>query len=78
MGETDYDNARVNELYTSAMANMNLEERIEQIQEAQQIAAEEVPYSNLVNLKIAYGVSDDIQFTGRLDEIFDLNSITLK
>lgn len=77
MGETDYNNARMNELYASAMANMNLEERIAQIKEAQTIAAEEVPYSNLVNLKVAYGVRDGINFTGRLDEKFDLNSITL-
>ena len=56
---------------------MNLEERVAQIQEAQQIAAEEVPYANLVNLKIAYGVRDGINFTGRLDEQFNLNTITL-
>ena len=77
MGETDYNNPRMNELYASAMANMNLEERVAQIQEAQQIAAEEVPYANLVNLKIAYGVRDGINFTGRLDEQFNLNTITL-
>ena len=51
--------------------------RLPQIQEAQQIAAEEVPYANLVNLKIAYGVRDGINFTGRLDEQFNLNTITL-
>ena len=76
MGETDYNNERMNELYTSAMANMNLEERVAQIEEAQQIAAEEVPYSNIVNLKSAYGVRDGINFTGRLDEVFNLNTIT--
>ncbi len=77
MGETDYNNPKMNELYSSAMANMNLEERVAQIKEAQQIAAEEVPYSNLVNLRVAYGVRDGINFTGRLDEKFDLNTITL-
>ena len=76
MGETDYNNPRMNELYSSAMANMNLEERVAQIEEAQQIAAEEVPYSNLVNLKSAYGVRDGINFVGRLDEVFNLNTIT--
>lgn len=76
MGETDYNNERVNELYSSAMANMDLEERVAQIEEAQQIAAEEVPYANIVNLKSAYGVRDGINFTGRLDEVFNLNTIT--
>lgn len=76
MGETDYNNPRMNELYSSAMANMNLEERIAQIEEAQQIAAEEVPYSNIVNLKSAYGIRDGINFVGRLDEVFNLNTIT--
>ena len=78
MGETDYDNARMNELYASAMANMNLEERVAQIEEAQQIAAEDVPYANIVNLKTAYGVSDNINFKGRLDEVFNLSTITRK
>ncbi len=77
MGETDYNNEKMNELYSSAMANMNLEERISQIEEAQQIAAEEVPYANILNLKIAYGVRDGIQFNGRLDEVFNLNTITI-
>ncbi|MEG1189950.1 MAG: ABC transporter substrate-binding protein [Oscillospiraceae bacterium] len=77
MGETDYNNPEVNELYSSAMANMNLDERIGQIQKAQQIAAVEVPYANILNLKIAYGVRDGIQFAGRLDEVFNLNTITL-
>ncbi len=76
MGETDYNNPVMNELYTSAMANMDLEERVAQIEEAQQLAAEEVPYANVVNLKSAYGVRDGINFTGRLDEIFNLNTIT--
>ena len=58
------------------MANMDLEERVAQIEEAQQIAAEEVPYANIVNLKSAYGVRDGINFTGRLDEVFNLNTIT--
>ena len=76
MGETDYNNPVMNDLYTSAMANMDLEERVAQIEEAQQLAAEEVPYANVVNLKSAYGVRDGINFTGRLDEIFNLNTIT--
>ena len=76
MGETDYNNPVMNDLYTSAMANMDLEERVSQIEEAQQLAAEEVPYANVVNLKSAYGVRDGINFTGRLDEIFNLNTIT--
>lgn len=76
MGETDYNNEHMNELYASAMANMNLEERVAQIQEAQQIAAEEVPYSNILNLKVAYGVRDGINFKGRLDEKFNIQTIT--
>lgn len=76
MGETDYNNPVMNDLYASAMANMNLEERVAQIKEAQQIAAEDVPYANLCNLKVAYGVKDGISFAGRLDEKFDLNTIT--
>ncbi|MEZ0481472.1 ABC transporter substrate-binding protein [Planococcus sp. SSTMD024] len=77
-GETDYDNERVNELLLEAEQNMNEEERIEQFKEAQELIAEDRPQIYTFQLDAITGINDRVEFEPRLNEMFYVDSITLK
>lgn len=68
--EQGYSNDKVDELIDQANINMNPEERTKQFQEVQEIIAEERPFIYLYNEMSHYGVSDRIDFTPRLDEMW--------
>jgi peptide/nickel transport system substrate-binding protein len=75
-GETDYKNEEVDELIQAARVNMDPEERKKQYQRIQEIVAEERPHIHLHLQKSNYGVSDQINFTPRVDEMLYVPSIT--
>lgn len=77
-GHTDYKNDRIEELLAASAVNMNQEERAAQIQEIQEIAAEEVPHIMLHQEKINLGVSDRINFVPTPDEMLYAPSMTRK
>lgn len=77
-GHTDYKNDRIEELLAASAVNMNPEERAAQIQEIEEIAAEEVPHIMLHQEKINIGVSDHINFVPTPDEMIYAPAITRK
>ncbi|WP_404455339.1 ABC transporter substrate-binding protein [Virgibacillus necropolis] len=77
-GQTDYYNPKVQKLYEEALHNMNKKERIKQLQKIQEIVAEERPHINLYQVKSIYGISDDINFSPRIDQQIYVPSITRK
>lgn len=64
-----YKNEELDELLTKAEVNMDLDERVEQYERAQEIIAEDLPYIYLYAEMVNYGVSDSIEFTPRSDEM---------
>jgi peptide/nickel transport system substrate-binding protein len=77
-GETDYDNPETEKLLVAAESNMNLEERVEQYKQAQELIAEDRPQIYLYQLESIYGVNERVSFEPRLDEMFYVDNITLK
>jgi len=77
-GETDYDNAEVEELLQAAASNMDPADREKQFQQVQQHIANDRPTIYLYQMKGIYGVSDRIAYAPRLDEMFFAEEITLK
>lgn len=77
-GETDYDNPVTEKLLVAAESNMNLEERVEQYKQAQELIAEDRPQIYLYQLESIYGVNERVSFEPRLDEMFYVDNITLK
>lgn len=77
-GETDYDNERVNELLLDAEQNMNEEERVEQLVEAQELIAEDRPQIYTFQLDAITGINERVEFEPRLNEMFYVDTITLK
>lgn len=75
-GLTDYDSKECQALYEAALVNMNLEERAEQMKEIQAIAAEDRPHICLAQLKNLFGVSNQVNFTPRMDDFYIPNEIT--
>lgn len=78
VGETDYDNPRVEELLQAAKSNMNPEERAAQYKEAQQLIADDRPQIYLYQLDSVYGVNSALSFQPRLDEMIIADEITVK
>ncbi|MBN6205792.1 ABC transporter substrate-binding protein [Ralstonia pickettii] len=74
---TSYANEDVDELLEAATYNMNEEERASQYQQVQQILAEDRGAVYLFQLEGRYGVSDRINYTPRLDELYVVDEITL-
>ncbi|MFA9560023.1 ABC transporter substrate-binding protein [Evansella sp. AB-rgal1] len=74
---TSYSNSYVEELLDAAAYNMDEEERAAQYREIQQILAEERPVVYLFQLRGRYGVSDRINYTPRLDELYYADEIEL-
>lgn len=75
-GLTDYDSKECQALYQAALVNMDLEERAKQMEEIQAIAAEDRPHVCLAQLKNLYGVSNQVNFTPRMDDFYIPNEIT--
>ena len=75
-GLTDYDSKECQELYQAALTNMDLEERAEQMEEIQAIAAEDRPHVCICQMKCLYGVSNGVEFTPRMDSFYVPNEIT--
>lgn len=73
-----YKNEEFDEILDAAEVNMDLDERIEQYQRAQEIVAEDRPYIYLYAEMANYGVSDRVDFTPRADEMFFANEILKK
>mgnify|MGYP001305475745 CR=1 FL=1 len=73
-----YNNPRVDELIEKAAVNMNPEERAEQYKEIQKIVAEELPYIYNYQFKDAYGASDALAYTPRVDQMFIVQEIKAK
>jgi peptide/nickel transport system substrate-binding protein len=77
-GETDYYNARVEELYNDALSNMDIAKGDAECREIQLIVADERPHVNICQLQANYGANRRVNFTPRGDEVFNLASISLK
>ena len=77
-GEANYENPVYNEKFAIAESNMNLEERDLQMQELQQIIADDVPYVIIAQIDNCYGASDDVSITPRLDDVWNLLTIRRK
>ncbi|HLS06339.1 MAG TPA: ABC transporter substrate-binding protein, partial [Bacillota bacterium] len=73
-----YYNEEFEELVELAGKNMDLAERDEQYKRAQEIVAEDRPYVYLYAEKANYGVSDQIDFTPRSDEMLYAKDIKKK
>jgi peptide/nickel transport system substrate-binding protein len=70
-----YDNPRVDELLDAAAVNMDPESRAEQYREVQQIVAEELPYIYLYQMVGFTGVSDELDYQPRVDQMFYVEEI---
>ncbi|MGI2328133.1 ABC transporter substrate-binding protein [Planococcus sp. YIM B11945] len=77
-GETDYNNAEVDELLTAAEQNMNSEERAQQYQKAQELIAEDRPQIYMFQLDAITGINDRLDYQPLLNEMFYADSVTLK
>ncbi len=75
-GHTDYANAEVDAILNESRTNMDSSTREQQLQEVQQIVAEDVPYVTLYLEKINTGVNDRINFTPTSDEMLYVPTIT--
>lgn len=73
-----YSNPKVDELLDLAAVNMNPEERAAQYREVQQIVAEEMPYIYLYQDVNFMGVSDDLDYMPRIDQMFYVEEIKKK
>ncbi|RQW20370.1 ABC transporter substrate-binding protein [Bacillus sp. C1-1] len=76
-GVAPYTNPDIDELLEEAAYNMNEAERTEQYQEVQQLLAEDRGAVYLFQLQGRYGVNDRLDYTPRLDELYDVNDIEL-
>lgn len=77
-GETDYKNDEIEELLNASATNMNPEEREKQIQQIEEIAAEDVPHVQLYQETINTGVNDRIEFNPPQDEMIYVPKIKRK
>jgi peptide/nickel transport system substrate-binding protein len=77
-GETDYKNDKIEDLLNKSQVNMDPESRAKQIQEIQEIAAEDTAEIMLYQEKINNGVNDRIDFKPTADEMIYAPSITKK
>jgi len=57
---------------------MDQEKRIENYKRVQEIVAEELPHINLHQLEQVFAVSDKVDFTPRLNEMFIIEDIKRK
>ena len=73
-----YSSTEYDELYLEALSNMDPDSRAEQRVEMQQmIFVDECVQAPFIHLKVPYGISSDINFTPRIDEMFYVDRITL-
>lgn len=77
-GESDYNNPEVNDLLLAAEQNMDADERAQQYQKAQELIAEDRPQIYMFQLDAITGINDRLNFEPRLNEMFYVDSITLK
>lgn len=77
-GGTNYNNPEFDQLIEEAEFNMNLEEREKQYQKAQEMIVEDRPHIYLHQYKGIYGVSKQIEFEPRLDEMIYAEEVDLK
>lgn len=77
-GQTDYYNEEVEALFNAASQNLNAEERTQQFQKLAEIVAEERPHLFLFQQGSNYGVSDNVDFAPRLDEVISFDDIAVK
>lgn len=74
-----YNSPEVDELFSKAENNMNIEERNEQFKQIQQIVADEVPYVFLYHEKYFTGINKQrLEFTPRVDRAFRADEIKAK
>ncbi len=77
-GQTDYSNPEVDKLLKDAATNLDDQKRAEQYQKAQEILAVDRPRIFLYQNKFNYGVSNRVELTPRVDEMFYADDIKLK
>lgn len=68
-GKTNWCNAEFDQLMADAEFNLDLEERAAQLARAYEIVADELPMSGLFQLEGLVGVSTDVTWTPRPDEM---------
>lgn len=78
VGETDYNNDKIEKLLEKSVSNMDGDSRSKQLQEIEQIVSEDVPHVHLYQEKIFTGVSDKIDYTPTQDEMLYVPSIKKK
>lgn len=76
VGQMDWTNQAYDDLFYAARSNMNQEERVEQFKETQQIVAEELPAVTLLQIDAPIAVSNEIEFTPRVDETYRISNFT--
>jgi peptide/nickel transport system substrate-binding protein len=74
-GMTNWADKYYNDTFIATRANMNREEREKGFQELQKYISVERPYVCMASIAVTYGVQDDIDFQGRLDDSIDLLNI---
>ena len=78
VGESNWEDPAYTELFEKAESNMNLDERLEQFKELQQIIADQEPYIIIAQIDNSFGVKDTITMTPRLDDVWNLTSMRKK
>lgn len=73
-----YENEKVDKLLEEASSSMNEEERIEDYKKVQEIANEERPILPLFQLNQFFGVSNDVEYQPRMDELIYVPNIEKK
>ncbi|WP_322922685.1 ABC transporter substrate-binding protein [Paenibacillus campi] len=77
VGETDYNNPKVEQLLQAAAINLNPITRDKQYEQVQQILAQDRPAIYLFQMEGVYGVDQRIIFAPRRDEMFYADDIVL-
>lgn len=76
VGQMDWENQAYDDLFYAARSNMNQEERLEQFKQTQQIVAEELPAVTLLQINAPIAVSNEIEFSPRVDELYKIENFT--
>ncbi len=77
-GQMDWHSQEYDDLFYAARSNMNSEERLEQFAACQQLVADERPAVTLLQINAPIAVSNEIEFTPRVDETYNISNFTKK
>lgn len=76
-GMSDYNNPEIVELYEQTRVEMDQDAKVALSEQIQQIAADERPQIALCQMKAVFGISNRLQFNGRMDTCIKPDEVSL-